>query len=100
MKRFLSFLLVSTMLLGILAACGGTTATTVPAATTAPATDATAAPVADATAAPATGASTEVTGEVTLWHAYGTGSAEEATIAKLIANAQAANPNATINVLQ
>ena len=41
-----------------------------------------------------------VTGEVTLWNAYQTGSAEETTLAELIKNAQAANPDAKINVLQ
>ena len=41
-----------------------------------------------------------VTGEVTLWHAYQTGSAEESTLATLIANAQAEYPDLTINVLQ
>ena len=40
------------------------------------------------------------TGEVTLWHAYQTGSAEEDTLAVLIGNAQAEFPNLTINVLQ
>jgi len=40
------------------------------------------------------------TGEVTLWHAYQTGSAEESTLGELIANAQAAYPDMTINVLQ
>ena len=39
-------------------------------------------------------------GEVTLWHAYQTGSAEESTLTELIANAQAKFPNMTINVLQ
>jgi arabinogalactan oligomer/maltooligosaccharide transport system substrate-binding protein len=40
------------------------------------------------------------TGEVTLWHAYQTGSSEESTLAELIVNAQAAYPDLTINVLQ
>jgi len=40
------------------------------------------------------------TGEVTLWHAYQTGSAEEATLAELVANAQKAYPDLKINVLQ
>src|SRR3990170_5168302 len=38
--------------------------------------------------------------ELTLWHAYQTGSAEEATLGKLIENAKAKYPNYTINVLQ
>jgi len=38
--------------------------------------------------------------ELTLWHAYQTGSAEEATLAKLIENAKANFPSYTISVLQ
>ena len=40
------------------------------------------------------------TGEVTLWHAYQTGSSEETTLAELVANAQKAYPELKINVLQ
>ncbi|MBN2549454.1 MAG: extracellular solute-binding protein [Anaerolineales bacterium] len=40
------------------------------------------------------------TGEVTLWHAYQTGSSEEATLTELITNAKKEYPNLTINVLQ
>jgi arabinogalactan oligomer/maltooligosaccharide transport system substrate-binding protein len=40
------------------------------------------------------------TGEVTLWHAYQTGSAEEDTLTELIGNARAEFPDLTINVLQ
>ncbi|MEW5870159.1 MAG: extracellular solute-binding protein [Chloroflexota bacterium] len=39
-------------------------------------------------------------GEVTLWHAYQTGSAEESTLTELITNAKAQFPDMTINVLQ
>jgi arabinogalactan oligomer/maltooligosaccharide transport system substrate-binding protein len=39
-------------------------------------------------------------GEVTLWHAYQTGSAEEDTLAVLIENAKTEFPDLTINVLQ
>jgi arabinogalactan oligomer/maltooligosaccharide transport system substrate-binding protein len=46
-----------------------------------------------------TGAST-ATGEVTFWHAYGTGSAEEATLTKLLEQAKTDMPDVTINVLQ
>jgi arabinogalactan oligomer/maltooligosaccharide transport system substrate-binding protein len=115
MKRSLSLFALIALFAMILAACGGgaaTQPTTAPAAeaTTAPAAEATTAPAAEATTAPAAEATTApaegdmgmmpVTGTVTLWHAYGTGSTEEATINKLIANAQAAYPEATINVLQ
>ncbi len=39
-------------------------------------------------------------GEVTFWHAYGTGSAEEAALAKILEQAKTELPNVTINVLQ
>ncbi|GAB4439634.1 MAG: extracellular solute-binding protein [Chloroflexi bacterium OHK40] len=108
MKRSLSLFTVIALFAMILAACGGQQAaqpTTAPAATEAPAapaaTEAPAAPA--ATEAPAAGGETgmmPVTGSVTLWHAYGTGSAEETAINTLIENARAAYPEATINVLQ
>ncbi|MBI2758251.1 MAG: extracellular solute-binding protein [Chloroflexi bacterium] len=56
-----------------------TEAPTIPAATVAP----TAAPV-----------------EITLWHAYGTGSAEETALNKILAQAAIDMPNVKINVLQ
>ncbi|WP_110515563.1 extracellular solute-binding protein [Herpetosiphon llansteffanensis] len=119
MKRFMSFLLVSVMMVGLLAACGSATPTTAPttaAATTAPTTaaEATAAPTAattDATAeatAEATAAATTApttggmvaTGDITLWHAYSTGGSEDATLTTLIENAKTAFPDANITVLQ
>jgi arabinogalactan oligomer/maltooligosaccharide transport system substrate-binding protein len=39
-------------------------------------------------------------GEVTFWHAYGTGSAEEVALAKLLEQAKTDLPNIQINVLQ
>lgn len=45
------------------------------------------------------GAST-ASGEVTFWHAYGTGSAEEAALTKLLEQAKTDMPDVTINVLQ
>ena len=50
-------------------------------------------------AAPAA-APSEAKGEVTLWHAYQTGSAEEQALTTLIGNAQKQFPGLTINVLQ
>ena len=41
-----------------------------------------------------------LSGEVTLWHAYGTGSTEEKALSEVIANIEGANPDVTINVLQ
>lgn len=87
----LSFLLIASVLL---TACGA------PATTAAPATEppATAAP---ATAAPvATEPPAAAPVEVTLWHAYGTGSAEEAALGKLLEQAAIDLPNIKINVLQ
>jgi arabinogalactan oligomer/maltooligosaccharide transport system substrate-binding protein len=42
----------------------------------------------------------EVTGEVTIWHAYGTGSSEEKALAQVLDMVKSKNPNATVNVLQ
>ena len=79
----------------VLAACGpkATPAPTQAPATAAPATEA---PTAVATEAPTTAAPVEVT----FWHAYGTGSAEETAITALLAQAQTDLPNIKINVLQ
>lgn len=92
MKR-LSFALFALLALfaTLLAACGQPAPAAQP--TTAPAQAMT------APAQPATG-SMAITGTVTLWHAYGTGSAEEKAINILIDRARAAYPQATINVLQ
>ena len=72
--------------------------TTAPAQpTTAPA-QPTAAP-AQPTTAPSAGGE-KITGEITLWHAYGTGSAEEKALGQALEKIQADNPDAKINVLQ
>lgn len=72
MKKSL-FVLLSTLIVGsiLLAACGG------------------------GEAAPA-----DVQGEVTFWHAYGTGSAEEVALTKILEQAKTDLPDVTINVLQ
>jgi arabinogalactan oligomer/maltooligosaccharide transport system substrate-binding protein len=85
-------LLIASM---VLAACGGGAATEAPAATEeAPA----------ATEAPATEAATEAPVaepiEVTFWHAYGTGSAEEVALTGLLEKAAVDLPQYKINVLQ
>jgi arabinogalactan oligomer/maltooligosaccharide transport system substrate-binding protein len=76
----------------ILAACG-------PAATAVPtqAPQATQAPAATQAPEPAAGG---LTGEVTMWHAYGTGSAEETAITQVVEGIKAKNPDLTVNVLQ
>src|SRR3990172_174142 len=46
------------------------------------------------------GGGSTATGEVTFWHAYGTGSAEEVALTKLLEQAKTDLPDVTINVLQ
>lgn len=87
----LSLLLVASV---ILTACGGGAATEAPAQPAA--TNEPAAP-AD-TAAPEEPAAEPV--EVTFWHAYGTGSAEEVALAKVLEQAAVDLPQYKINVLQ
>jgi len=124
MHRMLKLFGVVALMALLLAACGGQTAAptaapaaptaapAAPEATAAPAApEATAAPAPEPTAAPAAAEPTKapeasggamngkITGEVTLWHAYGAGGAEESAINTLIANAQKDNPDAKITVL-
>ena len=87
----------------VLAACGGGATTPEapaeePAATEAPAEEpaATEAPAEEPAATEAPG---EIT-EVTFWHAYGTGSAEEQALAKVLEQAAVDLPQYQINVLQ
>jgi arabinogalactan oligomer/maltooligosaccharide transport system substrate-binding protein len=83
---FLGLLAIASM---VLTACGGAAATT-----QAPA---------PATSAPATMAPTEAPAqvtEVTFWHAYGTGSAEEQALTKVLEQAAVDLPQYKINVLQ
>jgi arabinogalactan oligomer/maltooligosaccharide transport system substrate-binding protein len=91
-------LLFSLMLITafVLSACGGgAPATEAPASTEAPA--ATEAPATEAPAA--TEAPVEQV-EVTFWHAYGTGSAEEVALTALLEQAATDLPNIKISVLQ
>jgi len=89
MKKFLPLISILLIAMFVLAACQ-------PAATEAPTTvPAEATPVpAEPTAVPMEQV------EVTFWHAYGTGSAEEVALAKLLESAKTDLPNITINVLQ
>jgi len=70
-----------TIALVLAAACGGQGGTTTP----------------SATGGAAAGA---ITGNITLWHAYGTGGSEETALNQLIDKIRTANPSAKITVLQ
>jgi arabinogalactan oligomer/maltooligosaccharide transport system substrate-binding protein len=94
MNLLFSFLLITAF---VLSACGAQP-TAAPAATTAPATQAPAATEAPTAAPAATQAPAPV--EVTFWHAYGTGSAEETALSALLAQAAKDLPDVKINVLQ
>ncbi len=91
MNLLFSFLLISAF---VLSACGAKA----PAATEAPVV-ATEAPVV-ATEAPVVATEAPAPIEVTFWHAYGTGSAEETAMTALIAQAATDLPQYKINVLQ
>jgi len=86
----ISLVLVLTM---VLAACAQPTAAPTEAPTSAAPTEA---PTAAPTEAPTTAAPVEVT----FWHAYGTGSAEEVALSKLLEQAAIDMPDVKINVLQ
>lgn len=93
--KFLSLLSLIVVASMMLTACGGAVTTQAPApATSAPATSVPATEAATATEAPA-----KVT-EVTFWHAYGTGSAEEKALTKVLEQAAVDLPQYKINVLQ
>jgi arabinogalactan oligomer/maltooligosaccharide transport system substrate-binding protein len=91
-KKILPIISIMMILAFVLAACGGGTTTTP--AEEAPATEATEAPAAEEAA------TVDMAVTINLWHAYQTGSSEEATLTTLVANAMAAYPGLTINVLQ
>jgi len=77
-----------TVALVLAAACGGPSgSTTSPSASGGP----------SASAGPAAGA---ITGNITLWHAYGTGGSEEQALNQLITKIRTDNPTAKITVLQ
>src|SRR3990170_2431706 len=89
MKKFLPLISILLIAMFVLAACQ-------PAATEAP-------PTVPAEATPVPAEPTAVPMEqveVTFWHAYGTGSAEEVALAKLLESAKTDLPNIKINVLQ
>lgn len=85
-------LLIASM---VLSACGGAAATEAPAMTEAPAEEPAATEAPAMTEAPAAEPV-----EVTFWHAYGTGSAEEVALTGLLEKAAVDLPQYKINVLQ
>lgn len=96
MKKYLPLISILLIAAFALAACkpaatpaptAAPEVTTAPEATTAPTTAPTEAPAAEPV-------------EVTFWHAYGTGSAEEIALAKVLEQAAVDLPNIKINVLQ
>ncbi|MDO9121272.1 MAG: hypothetical protein Q7U31_05760, partial [Anaerolineaceae bacterium] len=88
-KKLMPVFTMILVLAFILTACA--TPTAAPVATEAPAADAPEAPVATEVMAPV---------EVSFWHAYGTGSAEELALTKVLEQAAIDMPEVTINVLQ
>lgn len=93
MKKSLWTLFSILLIAGVLLSACGTPATQAPVATEPPA-------VATEPPAVATEPPAAEPVEVTLWHAYGTGSAEETALTALIEQAATDLPNITINVLQ
>ncbi|MBE2224832.1 MAG: ABC transporter substrate-binding protein, partial [Anaerolineae bacterium] len=104
MKNNKWYVLVMMLLLSalILSACGGSTETVeeTPTEAAAPAEEAVVEEAPAEEAAPAEETMAGPTGTVSLWHAYGTGSAEEQALAVIVDNARAEYPDLTIDVLQ
>ena len=96
MKRHLRFAALLTGLVIVAAACSsGGAATSAPAASEAPASEA------PASEAPASAeAAAGLTGEITLWHSYGSGGGETGALDKALEAVRAANPDLTINVVE
>ena len=79
------------------AACGGATTSGSPAAST----GGSASPAASTGDSPAPSTPAEaLTGEVTLWHSYGSGGGETGALNKVLDQVRAANPELTINVVE
>src|SRR5687768_9317028 len=83
----------------IVAACGGGTATTAPGASGA----ATNPPAASGDASPATpsqGAAEPLSGDITLWHSYGSGGGETGALNTVLDQVRSANPDLNIEVIE
>jgi arabinogalactan oligomer / maltooligosaccharide transport system substrate-binding protein len=96
MKRHLRLAALLTGLVIVAAACSsGGTATSAPAASEAPASEAPASEAPASAEAPA-----GLSGEITLWHSYGSGGGETGALDKALEAVRAANPDLTINVVE
>lgn len=94
MKRHLRLAALLTGAVMLIAACSsGGTATSAP-ASEAPASEA------PASEAPASEAPAGLSGEVTLWHSYGSGGGETGALNTVLDAVRAANPDLTINVVE
>ena len=86
------------------AACGGSSATPSPAATAAPATAAPATTAPESTApestAPESPAAEPLSGEITLWHSYGSGGGETGAFQKALGAILAANKDLVVHVVE
>ena len=86
------------------AACGGTTATTAPSAAPATEAPATTAPesMAPESMAPESQAPTEtpLSGELTVWHSYGSGGGETGAFQKAVGQILAANKDLKVNIVE
>jgi arabinogalactan oligomer/maltooligosaccharide transport system substrate-binding protein len=101
MKTKLSMLFVLLVIASmVLAACGGGAATEAPPVVTEPPAEEPAATEPPAEEPAVTEAPAGEVTEVTFWHAYGTGSAEEQALAKVLEMAATDLPQYQINVLQ
>lgn len=92
MKRHLRLAALLTGAVIVAAACTGGAATTAPSA--APASEA------PASEAPASEAPAGLSGEITLWHSYGSGGGETGALNTVLDAVRAANPDLTINVVE
>jgi arabinogalactan oligomer / maltooligosaccharide transport system substrate-binding protein len=93
--RFASLLAGAAILV---AACGGTSGTSAPSA--APASAGASPSSGGASASPSSAAAEPLTGEVTLWHSYGSGGGETGAFQKALGEILVANPDLKVNVVE
>ena len=86
----------------MIAACTSSTASNAPSAAASAAAPSTAASEAPASTAPESAAPTSLTGDLTLWHAYGSsgGNAEFKAFSRILETVKAANPGLNLTVLE